>query len=424
VLALLSPLVLRAIPIASASPLALEGPPPTPVPPNASPSPFIQSLDTPKTTAKPPKIQASEVILVNLATGQVLLEKAAEKRRPIASLTKVMTALVVLEEAELHDVVKISELAARTANIAGLSSAGLEPGEKITVEDLLWSLMLQSANDAAVALAEHVSGSVPSFLKLMDRRAKQLGMDDTHFASPNGLNDRGYSSAHDLALVTAVASADPFFAKMTRTKFHTVPGPPGGTPRRIQNRNALLWLYPGTTGAKTGYTSAAGYNVIATAERDGRSLIAIVLGAPGEAFSGAATLLNYGFEEFDEVTIIEAGERVGSRDIDGASVALMAAQNINALIPPKTKESAIKTKVILASDAIATVGAEVGEAQAVLEGDVLGSSPLVVASVATPSSGGDLETMAGLASTTVRAGLDSVAVVVVVVALAVNGASA
>ncbi len=363
------------VPLASVA--AVQGPPPTPVPPRGSPSPFIQRLDTAPATAKPPRIQAKTTTLVDLDTGQVLYERRPDLERPIASLTKVMTALLVLEEAKLKQQVTASPEAVRTAAV-GLSSLGLRPGEKISVQDLLWALLLGSANDAAVALAEHVAGSVPAFVKQMNRRAAQLGMDRTHFASPNGLSDKGYSTAADLMTVTREAMQLPTFARMVRTKSHTVKGKP---PRRIQNRNVLLWLYPGATGVKTGFTTAARYNVIATAQRSGRRLIVVVLGEPREAFSDSAELLNYGFKGFTPTEVIAAGELVGQRTVGGRRVALAAGASFTALAPKKGPSDVAFRPLLDAEVFDPAPGTEVGLVRISLSGREIGSVPLVVSEV-------------------------------------------
>ncbi|MEX0992000.1 MAG: D-alanyl-D-alanine carboxypeptidase family protein [Actinomycetota bacterium] len=363
------------LPLASVT--AIQGPPPTPVPPRGSPSPFIQRLDTAPATAKPPQVQAKAVLLVDLDSGQVLYERRPDLERPIASLTKVMTALLVLEESKLKQQVAASPEAVRTAAV-GLSSLGLRPGEKLSVQDLLWALLLGSANDAAVALAEHVSGSVPAFVKLMDRRAAQLGMDHTHFASPNGLSDKGYSSAADLAIVTREAMQLPTFAKMVRTKFHTVKGKP---PRHIQNRNVLLWLYPGASGVKTGFTTAAQYNVIATAQRGGRRLLAIVLGEPREAFSDAAEILNYGFKGFVPTEVVAVGDGQGERSVSGERVLLEAGASSTILVPKKGSDD-IALRPVLDGDPVGVgPGDEVGVLRISLAGREVGTVPLVVMEV-------------------------------------------
>jgi D-alanyl-D-alanine carboxypeptidase (penicillin-binding protein 5/6) len=244
--------------------------------------------------------------------------------------------------------------------------------------------MLQSANDAAVALADAEAGSVAAFVQQMNRRATQLGMHDTHFDSPNGLNDNGYSTATDLATLTKAAMANPKFAKIVHTKEYTLPGPEKGDTRQVQNRNVLLWLYPGATGVKTGYTNLARYCVVATADRGGRNLAAIVLGSPGEEFSDAAELLNYGFTQFDSQTVIEQGKDFGERIVGDSRVNIAAGADLTTLVP--SGEHSRITAHAVVDGGVATVnivkGSRVGYVVATLGGETLGRVPLVATAVA------------------------------------------
>jgi D-alanyl-D-alanine carboxypeptidase (penicillin-binding protein 5/6) len=316
--------------IAGLSPIASQespGPPPTPVPPFGSPSPYPTSLETPAIPKLRPVLSAPSGALVDLETERVLYATGGTTRRPIASTTKIMTALLVLRSAGMRDVVTVSSLAAAQ----GGASLGLQTGERIRVGDLLYALMLQSANDAAVALAEHVAGSTGAFVDLMNRRSRAMGLRDTRFRSPNGLDDRGYSSALDLARITVRALRHPVLARISRTKFYRVSSPDGET-RRVQNRNALLWLYPGAFGVKSGFTSAAGSCLVAAAERNELRLVSVVLGAPAEAFSDAATLLDWGFATFELRRAVIQGERFESARVGGREVAVEAAGTVRVLV--------------------------------------------------------------------------------------------
>jgi D-alanyl-D-alanine carboxypeptidase (penicillin-binding protein 5/6) len=300
------------------------GSPPPPTPVNGSPSPFPTSLVTPTPSLEPPSITSKAAILQDLDSGQVLASKSPRAKRPIASLTKIMTALVVLTEANPDDTVVVSGNAAAQPG----SSLGLLAGERISVRELMYAILLQSSNDAAVALAEHVGGSVGGFLDRMNDRARRLGMTDTYFTSPSGLDDSGYSSARDLAIVTRAAFADPLFAKIVQTKFHKVPAP-SGPPRRIQNRNILLWLYPGAIGGKTGFTTPAGHCLIAAADHEGVRLLVVALGSGGDdaggVFNDGAALLNYGYTAFRREALIHAGDPVGPITVEGTPVPAVAA---------------------------------------------------------------------------------------------------
>ncbi len=367
-----------------------SGPPPTPVPPRGSPSPFPQTLATPSDAVAAPKLDAPAVILADLDDGQVMFAKAPEVRRPIASLTKVMTALIVLQRRELDDVVTVSPVAVFDDDDFGASSTlGLRAGERRTVRELLDALMLQSANDAALALAIDISGSERRFVELMNERARALGMRDTTFFSPNGLDDRGRSTTRDLLTLTRAAYAQDGFARIVSSKFRTIPAPQG-PPRRVQNRNAMLWLYPGSNGVKTGFTAGAGYCLIATAERDGRRLVAIVLGDRDEPFSEAAMLLDHGFEGYREETFVRAGEAIGTVAIRGGTVPVEAAKTITALVPTAQLDR-VQERVVVSPRAVfpPAVGERVAMFKITIPGVSLGSSPLLVSAVPPPPAAGD-----------------------------------
>ena len=365
-------------------------PPPTPVPPRGSPSPFPQSLATPADAVAIPKLDAPAAILADLDEGQVMFAKAPEIGRPIASLTKVMTALIVLERRELDDVIEVSAAAIFDDDDYGASSTlGLRTGERRTVRELLDALMLQSANDAALALAIDIGGSQQGFVDLMNQRARGLGLLRTEFFSPNGLDDRGRSTASDLLALTLAAYAAPGFARIVAARFREIPAPEG-PPRRVQNRNALLWLYPGAIGAKTGFTAVAGNCLIATAERGDRRLVAVVLGSRREAFSDAATLLDHGFEGFDEQTFVEMGESIGVVAIRGGTVAVEPARSITALVPTVQLDRVLEQVVVRPDAAFPPApGERVGTLRVSIPGVALGSAPLIVSRAPPPPPAGD-----------------------------------
>ncbi|MCI0635746.1 MAG: D-alanyl-D-alanine carboxypeptidase [Actinobacteria bacterium] len=363
---------------------SLEAPPPTPVVGpggQISPSPFPTSLRTPSATTATPSIEAASAILADLATGRVLFASNPDERRPIASVTKIMTALVVLERADPDDVVTVSEEAAGL-RVAGISGLGLQAGERIRVRELLYALLLQSANDAAEALAEHVSGSVDAFVDLMNARSVALGLTRTRFDSPNGLDDVGYSTARDLVRLTRAAYDVPGFAELVATRSHTVRSPMAG-PRIVQNRNALLWLYPGAIGVKTGFTTPAGFCLVAAAERDGERLLVVVLGEPGEPFSDAATLLNYGFAAFERRTLLEHGASLGTVEVAGRDVAVSAGGSVSALVAI----GAGVERTFVLHERVAyppPLGEVIGGVRLSAAGRRLGEVPLVVAEVPPP----------------------------------------
>jgi D-alanyl-D-alanine carboxypeptidase (penicillin-binding protein 5/6) len=360
--------------------VATPVPPPTPVPPNGSPSPYPTALETPRPSTRSPEIAAASAILADLDSGDELWASHASKRRPIASVTKIMTALLVLEAARPDEVVTASENAAAQ----GGAELGLEPGEQLTVRDLMLALLLQSANDAAVALAEHAAGSVEGFVDGMNRRARRLGLDDTRFASPNGLDDTGYSSARDLVAITAEAYRDKTFAQLTATRFARVPSP-DGVARRIQNRNALLWLYPGALGVKTGYTAAAGFCLVAAAERDGLRLVTVILGAPDAPWSEAAEVLNYGFATWERRTVVDQATPVDPIPVEGRPVPVHPDEELSLLLR-RDQEVDLELRPDLGLDLPVVAGEQVGElAVAGEEGD-LGVVPVVADRTVRPGS--------------------------------------
>jgi D-alanyl-D-alanine carboxypeptidase (penicillin-binding protein 5/6) len=362
-----------------------QTPPPTPVPipgGGTSPSPFPHALRTPPPSNQPPSVAASAVVLGDLDTGRILWGTQAKERRPIASITKIMTALIVIQRTDPSDVVTVSPDAAAPARSAGVSELGLVPGERISIQDLLYALLLQSANDAAVALAEHVAGSVEAFVDDMNAEAHRLHLADTRFASPNGLDDAGYSSARDLALLTRAAFESSLFASIVRTKFHRIPSP-SGRPRMIQNRNVLLWLYPGALGVKTGFTTPAGFCVVAAATRDGLRLVAVVLGEPGEPFSDAAAVLDYGFTSFERRELVVGGQGFGSVAIGGRDVQVSAGSGLTGLVPVGARIRRV-VSVLPGVGFPPAMGERVGYVEVSAPNLQLGRVPLVVSTLPGP----------------------------------------
>jgi D-alanyl-D-alanine carboxypeptidase (penicillin-binding protein 5/6) len=300
---------------------------------------------------------------------------------PIASLTKIMTAYLVMTRIEPRETLIVGENAA-TEQVVGISNLGLQAGEKIRIQQLLYALMLQSANDAAVAVAEHLGGSVEGFVDLMNETAAELGLARTRFASPNGLDDSGYSTARDLARLTRAAYAIPGFASIVAARAHAIPAPDGDA-RIVQNRNVLLWLYPGAIGVKTGFTSAAGFCIVATAVRGDERLLAVVLGEPGEPFSDAAALLNFGFAAFERRPLISEGRALGTVNIDGRDVPVAAGASLEGLVPAATRvRRTIEVDPVVRfppgrGQVIGTVGLSV-------PGLALGEVPLVVTEIPPP----------------------------------------
>jgi D-alanyl-D-alanine carboxypeptidase (penicillin-binding protein 5/6) len=254
------------------------------------------------------------------------------------------------------------------------------------VRSLLAGLLLGSANDAAEALAIHESGSVDAFVEAMNTRARALGMRDSRFASPHGLDDRGRSSAADLLVLLRSALEHPVLRDLVGRRFTAIPSA-SGPERRIQNRNVLLWLYPGATGVKTGFTSGAGYSLIATARRDDRQLAAIVLGGRDEVFSDAAALLNHGFAAYEARIVVEQGEPLGSVGLPGGSVPVVAGRDLVALLRADATGSQLD-RTLHVSPAAAYPpprGSFVGSLHIRLPGHDVARVPVLVAELAIPA---------------------------------------
>ncbi len=252
-------------------------------------------------------ISAGSAILMDGQTGRVLYSHNAEKRSLIASTTKIMTALVVCEQCNVLDRVRIPQEA---VGIEG-SSIYLKAGEVLTVQELLYGMMLCSGNDAAAALAIYCGGTVEGFAEMMNDKARMLGLKDSHFVNPHGLDAPDhYSTAHDLAVLADHAMENPIFAKTVSTKTVTIGG------RSLRNHNKLLWQVDGADGVKTGYTKAAGRILVSSALRQGRRLICVTIN-DGNDWKDHKDLYQKGFADFQLYKLVTAGQVLGNIDILG-----------------------------------------------------------------------------------------------------------
>jgi D-alanyl-D-alanine carboxypeptidase (penicillin-binding protein 5/6) len=258
--------------------------------PSVSPRPTPTSTPSDLTKTLPPHVGAKSVLVANFDTGAVLYAKGAKARRPIASLTKIMTAMLVLRRTKSTDMVTASRRAAKQIP----TKLGLKVGDRMEVHDLLYALMLHSSNDVAVALAQHVAGTVSAFDSVMTAKGLDIGLTDTWFASPSGLNDKGYSTARDLAAMTRWAYESPRFSAIVATRRYTVTMPTGQRVR-LRNLNALLFDYPGTIGVKTGYTSESDWSLVAVAVRGHTRIMVVLLADPKVPFEDGEALLDWGF---------------------------------------------------------------------------------------------------------------------------------
>jgi D-alanyl-D-alanine carboxypeptidase (penicillin-binding protein 5/6) len=257
-------------------------------------------------------VSAQSAALIDVESGRILYEKNGNQPMRIASLTKIITAIVAIESGHLNDTVTVSP---RAAGKEG-SSIYLKAGEKQKLIDLIYAIMLRSGNDAATAIAEHVGGSVAGFAERMNFKMRWLGLSDSHFVNPHGLDaPEHYSTAHDMAVVTADALRNPIFAEIVKTQVKTIPWPGESWSRRMKNKNKMLSRYPGADGVKTGYTKRAGRCLAASATRDGRQLAVIVLNAPDD-WNDCAKLLDYGFSVYMRTHIVVRGQTVVDARLD------------------------------------------------------------------------------------------------------------
>ena len=258
-----------------------------------------------------PQVQARAAVLMDAETGQVLFAKNAHQPLPPASLTKIMTAIVVLERCELDAVVKASQ---RAVN-AKASSMHLRVGETVKVRDLLYALMLRSANDAAIALAEHTAGSVEAFAALMNEKAKSLGAKHTRFVNPHGLHDpRHLSTAYELALITRYAMENETFRAIVKAPYYIVERSVNQDDLWMVNKAKFLEQYAYAEGVKTGYTNQAGYCFAGSAYRDGRRLITVVLNSP-QRVADTIALMEHGFNDWERMEL-PAGMAVGEAQVE------------------------------------------------------------------------------------------------------------
>ena len=249
-------------------------------------------------------VSAQAAVLIDAHDGSVLYSRGAGLRLPMASTTKIMTAVIALEYGDLNQGV---EIPAAAVGVEG-SSAYLYCGEKLTLEDLLYAMLLESANDAATAIAIAIAGSVEEFAGLMNDKVKELGLVDTHFVNPHGLDsEEQYTTAYDLAKITAYALKNETFARIVSTKKTTIPLNGSEGVRLLVNHNRLLRSYPGAIGVKTGFTRRSGRCLVSAATRGGLTLVAVTLNAPND-WSDHKKMLDYGFSSYVGITLIEAGE--------------------------------------------------------------------------------------------------------------------
>ncbi|HZK18129.1 MAG TPA: D-alanyl-D-alanine carboxypeptidase family protein [Clostridia bacterium] len=286
-------------------------------------------------------------VLINGRTGQVLYDTECEAKLYPASTTKILTAMIVLNKARLDEVVTVGE------GVEGIdgTSIWLVEGEQLTVEELLYAMLLNSANDAALVLAQHVGGSEQGFAQMMNSTAQKCGAVNSNFVNPHGLPDEDhYTTAYDLSMIAKEAMKNPKFRKIVATSTKNISRKDPEAQRELYNRNRLLNGYEGSNGIKTGYTNAAGQCLVASAKRDGRELIAVVLGDEGNGvWSDAQKLLDYGFDNFKPMQVIQNGSLITPDVpvINGASDASAIALQSLSIDVPKGSNPDIRRELLL-----------------------------------------------------------------------------
>lgn len=314
-------------------------------------------------------MSAQKAIVVDAATGRVLFEKNADSKSLIASTTKIMTALIVSEQCNVLDRVRIPKEA---VGIEG-SSMYLKEGEVLTVQELLYGLMLHSGNDAAVALAIYCGGTVEGFAQLMNDKARLLGMTGTHFENPNGLDSpEHYSTARDLALLASYAMKNPIFFKTVSTKTVNI-----GV-RSLRNHNKLLWRLDGAEGVKTGYTKAAGRILVSSATREGRRLIAVTIN-DGDDWNDHIAFMDSGFADYRITPIVYEGQTLGTISVMGGNqttVGVIAARDFSYSVTEDEQPYVLLGGRSLTYAPVAE-GQPAGEAYICIGDQTIGKVPLV-----------------------------------------------
>lgn len=340
-----------------------------------------------------PDIYSPSALLMDYSSGKILYEKNIYEKRYPASLTKIMTAIIVLENCNLSDIATVSYDAVMSLS-SGYVTANLQVGEELTVEQLLYVLMVGSSNDAAIVLAEHVSGSVEEFANLMNQKAKELGCTSTNFVNPNGAHaENHYSTAYDLALIAKYAMQNDTFRTLVSTTSYSLPttNKYDREDRIFRTTNALLQLdnsdradnyyYKYATGIKTGFTTPAGNCLIASANKNDLELITVVLGS-GQTESGLSqryldtlSLFNYGYKTYMLKDIANAGEIVQTVNVKGATkktkkLNISVANDVYALIKQSDKNSSLLPEITLNENLKAPIkkGDIVGSVKYTVEG--------------------------------------------------------
>ncbi|QEK13620.1 D-alanyl-D-alanine carboxypeptidase [Crassaminicella thermophila] len=319
-------------------------------------------------------ISASSAIVMDVKTGRVLYKKNINKKRPMASTTKIMTALVALEKSSPGDMVKVPKNA---VGVEG-SSIYLKYNEKLTMKDLIYGLMLRSGNDSAVAIASHISGSVDGFVKLMNKRAKEIGARNTNFVNPHGLHHKNhYTTAYDLALITRKALKNKEFHQIVKTKLWIADR---DGYKYFYNKNKTLTQYNGGDGVKTGYTKVAGRCLVTSATRNGVQLICVVLNAPNW-FEDSYRLLDYAFEKYTPFHVIKKNSIIKNVSVqNGKKCSTNVVSKEDVIIPLTSNEKNQITKIVEIDEILKAPikrGQKIGKVKIYLKDNLLYTTDLV-----------------------------------------------
>ena len=368
-------------------------------------------LAVPASALNDPDVRAKAVLLADLDSGIVYYSKNENQKVYPASLTKIMTVLLAVEAIEAGEVSPYDEVTASSTctfdMIEGASTANIQPGETMTLENLLYCALISSANEACNIIAEYIDGSVSKFVTHMNRRAEELGCEGTHFANTHGLpNDDHYTTAHDFYLISAEAVSHSLFMEICDTPTFTVPATNVSEARVLQSTNGLInenseyknYVYPYAHGVKTGYTEAAGYCLVSTAQKDDIRLIAVVLASPSVEnadgtmdyynFIDSVTLYNWIFNNFSRIDIVSDSELVAEVPVsmgEGAdSVPLRPNAALSALLPSDSATDNFERSITIYSEAVGETltapvkaGELLGEMTVSRDGVVYGTVPLV-----------------------------------------------
>lgn len=320
-------------------------------------------------------VSAEAAILIEAQTGGIVWSKNADKILPMASTTKIMTALVAIESADITKTVSVSEDA---IGIEG-SSVYLYCNERLTLEELLYAMLLESANDAAAAIAIEVGGSISDFAALMNEKAEELGLENTHFTNPHGLDDpEHYTTAHDLAIIARAAMQNERFREIVSTYKRTIPLNETEGVRLLINHNKLLSRYDGAIGIKTGYTKKSGRCLVSAAERDGVEFICVTLNAPND-WNDHINMLDHGFSLYESRLLCEVGGFKRVQTVVGGCeeyMVLTNAEEIRVTVPKDAPQILLQADFERFSYAPISNGDEVGRLIFTLDGKTIASAQI------------------------------------------------